>query len=138
MMTAMRGTDLSASTRSKLREASTETDSKIRRRSMVIDTMRCKNDIPDFNEQLGTTGESASAATKSIAELNASVAEVTEICVIFECFLHCVVVFQWFFHVLSVFHCCVLFLLFVSGVVVFPHVCVRRVDTHFSGRIITT
>ena len=36
---------------------------------MVIETMKRKNDIPDFNEQLGTTGESTSAVTKSIAEL---------------------------------------------------------------------
>ena len=46
---------------------------------MVIDTMRRKNDILDFNEQLGTAGESTSAVTNSIAESNASVAEVTKI-----------------------------------------------------------
>ena len=46
---------------------------------MVIDTTRRKNDIPDFNQQSGTTGGSTSAATKSIPELSANVTDVTKI-----------------------------------------------------------
>ena len=66
MMTARRRADLSALTENE-------------EEPVEIDTTRRKNDIPDFSEQLGATGESTSAVTKNIAEMSASVAEVTKI-----------------------------------------------------------